>query len=229
MFWGETSKKGQKSPGPNPSANSGGKGGINVMKKYLALLLCFSFLLGNPVEAAVSNDQNTEAGREFSLTSLAKRGIQNKKGITGGNGKVCTNKKAGKIKKHEPVQKTGQYSPADLELLARLVHAEAQGEPFEGKIAVAATVLNRTEDPYYPDTIPEVIYDYDHGYQYCPVRNGSINGPADEQAWKAVEEALQGEDPSGGALSFFNPSQSANAWICNRPYLIGIGNHVFVK
>lgn len=203
------------------------------MQKFLAIFLCFSFLLGSPAEAAIFNGQNTGGTRtkaKAGLITVAPKNVHQKTGSKEGGKKGNTsNKKAVKTKNNNKNLETGRCSPADLELLARLVHAEAQGEPYEGQVAVAATVLNRTEDPYYPDTITEVIYAYDHGYQYCPVRNGAINNPADKQAWDAVGEALAGRDPTDGALSFYNPAQTDNAWIRSRPHLKGIGNHVFVK
>lgn len=126
-------------------------------------------------------------------------------------------------------EKVKNYDPRDIELLARLVHAEAKGEPYKGKVAVAAAVLNRVENPAYPGTIREVIYQYNHGYQYCPIVNGQINLPADKIAYEAVKEALQGNDPTSGALSFYNPAKTSNYWIRSRPYCIKIGNHIFVK
>ena len=198
-----------------------------MLKKFLAIFLCFSFLLGSPAEAAIFNSQNTGAGTKANLATVARE--KQKAGLKKDKEGTAGSKKTVKKKSHNNSPKRGQCSPAELELLARLVHAEAQGEPYEGKIAVAATVLNRTEDPYYPDSIAEVIYEYNHGYQYCPVRNGAINNPADKQAWEAVGEALAGKDPTGGALSFYNPAQTNNSWIRGRPHLKGIGNHVFVK
>lgn len=200
-----------------------------MLKKYIAMFLCLSFLLGNPAEAAIFNSQNLKTGAKTNLTTAAQGNVHRKTDAKEGNKGNNNDKKTAEAKNHSKILKKEQHSPAELELLARLVHAESQGEPYEGKVAVAATVLNRTEDPYYPDTIAEVIYEYDHGYQYCPVRNGAINNPADKQAWEAVEEALTGKDPTGGALSFYNPAQTDNAWIHGRPHLKGIGNHVFVK
>jgi len=197
------------------------------MRKYLVLLLCLFFLIGNPAETAI-------------LEGTAQQGkVENYRTITAEKDEVETKVKANRQAETGSPKEDGeaenrkeeacQYSPADIDLLARLVHAEAKGEPFRGKVAVAATILNRVRDPRYPDTIPGVIYQYNHGFQYCPVRNGQINLPADEDAFKAVKEALGGNDPTGGALSFFNPSKSSNRWIWSRPCLTRIGNHVFVK
>ncbi|UNC92738.1 cell wall hydrolase [Candidatus Contubernalis alkaliaceticus] len=123
-----------------------------------------------------------------------------------------------------------RYSASDLDLLARLVRAEAGGESYLGQVAVAATVLNRVKSSQYPNTIRGVIYQVSGGYiQYCPVRNGTINQPANASTRRAVEEAINGSDPSKGALSFYNPRYTSNAWILSRPRTTVIGNHVFVR
>ena len=112
-----------------------------------------------------------------------------------------------------PVQTSGSnsssrpsLSSAEIDLLARLVTAEAGGESFEGQVAVAATVLRRVQDPRYPNSVKEVIYQVSEGryYQYSPVLDGRINLPASAQAYKAVESALAGWDPSNGAIGFYN-------------------------
>ncbi|RQD74582.1 MAG: LysM peptidoglycan-binding domain-containing protein [Candidatus Syntrophonatronum acetioxidans] len=125
---------------------------------------------------------------------------------------------------------TSRYSTSDVELLARLVRAEAGGESYTGQVAVAATVLNRVNSSQYPNTIPGVVYQRASGYiQYCPVRNGTINRPATNTARSAVVDAINGRDPSRGALSFYNPRTATNAWIRTRPVTTVIGNHVFVR
>ena len=197
------------------------------MKKYLAMFLCFSFLLGNPVEAAISNGRNEESQAKSYLTSAAERDAQKKTSVKSGNEEINLKNGAGKTKNHNNGEKTSRYSPEDLDLLARLVHAEAKGEPYQGKIAVAATVLNRVEEPCYPDTIPEVIYSIIMASSMSGAQRGD-QLPADEQAFKAVEEALKGNDPTGGALSY-SVFQSFNVWIRSRAYLTEIGNHIFVK
>lgn len=120
------------------------------------------------------------------------------------------------------------FSEEELDLLARLVQAEAGGESFEGQVAVAATVLNRLRSDLYPNTLFEVIYQVVNGcYQYSPVQDGRINLPAGESAIRAVQEAIRGVDPTGGATGFYNPSKTANAWVRTRPVLAVIGGHVF--
>lgn len=123
-----------------------------------------------------------------------------------------------------------RLTAAELDLFARLVHAEAAGEPFEGQVAVAASVLNRIRSPIYPNTLAAVINQVVNGhYQYSPVLDGRINQPANETARRAVQEALSGRDPSLGALGFFNPRKTSNQWVRSRPVTVTIGQHVFFR
>ncbi|HWQ72167.1 MAG TPA: spore cortex-lytic enzyme [Desulfitobacteriaceae bacterium] len=114
----------------------------------------------------------------------------------------------------------------DVNLLARLVNAEARGEPYLGQVAVAAVVLNRLEDPAYPKTIPEIIY---QPQAFSCVNDGQINLQPQSSAIKAANEALSGVDPSHGALFFFNPAKTSNRYIWSRPQIITIGNHIFAR
>lgn len=120
---------------------------------------------------------------------------------------------------------------SDRDLLARLVQAEAGGEIYEGKVAVAATVLNRVASPEYPNSIPNVIYQVLYGryYQYEPVLNGTINKPAGNEAFKATDAALAGWDPTYGSIGFYNPDKTTNQWVRSRPVTVRIGNHVFFR
>lgn len=121
------------------------------------------------------------------------------------------------------------YTQADVELLARLVTAEAQGQPFNAQVGVAAVVLNRVKDSYFPNNIYDVIYQkIDRFYQFTPVENGWINKSATEESRKAVYEALNGSDPSKGALFYFDDS-ATNKWLWSKPILAYIGRMVFVK
>ena len=119
-------------------------------------------------------------------------------------------------------------SQSDIDLLARLVTAESGGEPFEGQVAVAATILNRLRDPRYPKTIPGIIYQIDNGcYQYSPVLDGRINLPAESTSYRAVQSALSGWDPSNGANGFYNPAKTDSQWVRSHPISASIGNHIF--
>lgn len=124
----------------------------------------------------------------------------------------------------------GRFSARDIELLAKLVYAEARGEPYIGQVAVAASVLNRVKSPFYPNSIPEVIFQIDGGhYQYSSVLDGQINLTPDETARQAVKDALAGYDPSLGAIGFYNPKKTNDGWVKQRPVTVIIGNHVFFK
>ena len=121
-----------------------------------------------------------------------------------------------------------QLSQSDLDLLARLVTAESDGEPYVGQVAVAATILNRLRDPLYPKTIPGIIYEIDNGcYQYSPVLDERINQPASASAYRAVQSAYSGWDPSNGANGFYNPNKTTNQWVSSQPETAIIGNHIF--
>ena len=124
----------------------------------------------------------------------------------------------------EPAQNR-EYSDYEIDLLARLVRAEAATEPIEGKIAVACVVLNRVESPKFPDTIRNVIYARG---QFQPVRNGAINKPADDDSIKAVQDALsEKRHIAGKSLFFYNPAIATSRWLDSRATTTVIGNHVF--
>lgn len=117
---------------------------------------------------------------------------------------------------------------SDIDLLARLVRAESEGEPYTGQVAVAATILNRLKDPRYPNTVPGIVYQIDNGrYQYSPVLDGRINLPPTSSTYKAVQAALSGWDPSNGANGFYNPAGTNSQWVRSHPVTARIGNHVF--
>ena len=113
---------------------------------------------------------------------------------------------------------------ASLDLLARVISAEARGEPYSGQVAVGAVILNRVEHPSFPNTIAGVVYQ--PGAFTCMV-DGQFNEPVAESAVRAAREALNGVDPSGGAIYYFNPNTATSAWIWSRPLIKVIGNHRF--
>jgi N-acetylmuramoyl-L-alanine amidase len=122
------------------------------------------------------------------------------------------------------------FTAAEMDLFARIVHAESEGESFEGQVAVAATILNRIRSDRYPNTMSGVVYQVESGkYQYSPVLDGRINRPAGESAKRAILVALNGEDPTGGATGFYNPAKTSNMWVRSQPVTRTIGNHVFFR
>jgi len=114
-----------------------------------------------------------------------------------------------------------------VDLLARVVAAEATGEPFAGQVAVAAVVLNRVADPQFPNTLSGVVYQ-PHAFE--SVSNGLIwRRTPSAEAYRAAEQALNGWDPSWGALFFWNPAKPVSPWIWSRTIITRIGNHVFAR
>ena len=109
-------------------------------------------------------------------------------------------------------------------LLARLISAEARGEPYIGQVAVGAVVLNRVEHPSFPNSISGVIYQ--SGAFSC-LYDGQFDQPISDSAYRAAREALNGYDPTGGAIYYFNPATATSKWIWSRPYLMTIGSHRF--
>lgn len=118
----------------------------------------------------------------------------------------------------------------DIKLLAQLIHAEARGEPLSGQIAVGAVIMNRMASSEFPEQIREIIYQRTKGvYQFTPVQDGQIRLEPNEASFYAAERALKGEDPTGGALFFYNPVTSSDEWIKTLPVTKIIGNHVFAR
>lgn len=119
---------------------------------------------------------------------------------------------------------------AERTLLAKLVHAEAIGEPFAGKVAVATVVLNRVDSASFPNTISGVVYEKSYGYYaFSPVQNGQINNTPTSEDYRAVDEAIGFRGQGSGSLYFYNPSKTSSQWILSRPVTVRIGNHVFAK
>lgn len=117
-------------------------------------------------------------------------------------------------------------SNSNLNLLSRLVYSEARGETYTGQVAVAAVVLNRVKSSSFPNTISGVIYERG---AFDAVSDGQINLTPNSTAKKAAQDALNGWDPSYGAIYYFNPNTATNAWIWSRPMTVTIGKHRFCK
>ena len=117
---------------------------------------------------------------------------------------------------------------SDVQLMARAINGEARGEPYEGQVAVGAVIMNRVKDPKFPNTIAGVIY---QSGAFTAVADGQINQPIAEDSTvvEAARDALNGWDPTGGAIYYFNPSTATNKWIWSRPLIKTIGKHRFCK
>ena len=116
------------------------------------------------------------------------------------------------------------YSDSDVALLARLIYGEARGESYVGQVAVGAVVMNRIRSSSFPNTISGVIY---QKYAFTAVSDGQINLTPDATAKKAAKDAMNGWDPSGGAIYYYNPRTATSKWIWSRPLIVQIGRHRF--
>ena len=122
--------------------------------------------------------------------------------------------------------KSTSNNSTDVNLLARLVYGEARGEPYSGQVAVAAVVLNRVKNSSFPNTVAGVIY---QSGAFDVVSDGQINMTPNSTAIKAAQDAINGWDPSYGAIYYFNPNTATSKWIWSRPLTVVIGNHRFCK
>ena len=165
-----------------------------------------------------------------SKTSKAVRYFQRKNGLTA-DGVACpatlkdmgmehTSQKSGSSQ----TGSSGGNASGDVALLAKVISAEARGEPYDGQVAVGAVILNRIAHPSFPNTLAGVVYE--PGAFTCMV-DGQIDQPIASSAYQAARDALNGADPSGGAIYYFNPVTATSAWIWSRPLLTVIGKHRF--
>lgn len=123
-------------------------------------------------------------------------------------------------------RRTTAAGSQNLNLLARLINGEARGEPYIGQVAVGGVIMNRVRDPRFPNTIPGVIY---QPGAFTAIVDGQIHARILPTSQKAAQDALNGWDPSGGALYYYNPAKTTNKWIWSRPIIKRIGKHVFCK
>lgn len=197
------------------------------MKKFKKLLVAAglmlsisAFTLSNQTEAATTHTvQNGETywaiAKGFGIPVNSLMSSNYSKSLMAGQNMILPN---------------SSISIAEKELMARLVRAEAVGEPYAGKVAVATVVLNRVKSDQFPNTVRSVIYQISNGhYAFTPVQNGQINQPADYSSRRAVNEAIALMGKGNGSLFFYNPRTAKSSWISSRPVTVRIGNHVFAK
>lgn len=118
----------------------------------------------------------------------------------------------------------GGFSESDVQLLAKIISAESRGEPYQGQVAVGAVIMNRIAHPSFPNTLSGVIYQ--PGAFSC-LYDGGVNAPVADSAYQAAREAINGSDPSGGAIYYYNPAKTTNEWIWSRQVIAVIGAHNF--
>lgn len=112
----------------------------------------------------------------------------------------------------------------EVNLLARIISAESRGEEYIGQVAVGAVVLNRVESPLFPDTLAGVIY---QPGAFTAITDGQFNEPTSQQSIRAAQDSINGQDPTGGALYYYNPDKTNDKWIRTRPVITRIGKHLF--
>jgi N-acetylmuramoyl-L-alanine amidase len=134
--------------------------------------------------------------------------------------------KAGTAEKDTGVSGSDREDKGDIYLLAKVIYGEGRGEPYKGMVAIGAVVLNRVKSSQFPNTIPKVVYQKG---AFSIVDDGQINLSPDQQALKAARDAINGWDPSGGALFYYNPKKTSNKFITSRPVITVIGDHRFCK
>lgn len=153
--------------------------------------------------------------------------FQSKNGLTvDGIAGPATLKAMGIYSSSSSTSTSSSSNTSNVNLLARLIYGEARGEPYTGQVAVGAVVLNRVKSSSFPNTISGIIY---QSGAFDVVRDGQINLTPNDTAKKAAQDALNGWDPSYGAIYYFNPSTATNKWIWSRPMTVTIGKHRFCK
>lgn len=152
--------------------------------------------------------------------------FQRKNGLTAdGIAGPATLKAMGITSSSSSSSSSSSYS-SNLNLLSRVIYGEARGEPYTGQVAVGAVVMNRIKSSSFPNTLSGVVY---QSGAFDAVKDGQVNLTPDSTARKAAQDAMNGWDPSYGAIYYFNPSTATNKWIWSRPMTVIIGKHRFCK
>ena len=161
-----------------------------------------------------------------SKTVAAVKYFQRKNGLTADGIAGPATLKAMGINSSSGSTSSASSNNSNINLLSRIIYGESRGEPYAGQVAVGAVVLNRVKSSSFPNTIAGVIY---QGGAFDAVSDGQINMTPDSTAKKAAQDALNGWDPSYGAIYYFNPATATNKWIWSRPLTVTIGKHRFCK
>lgn len=221
---------------------------INIFFK--SFLISFA-ILGSSAAAVLANispetapaiSQYGSRGNEVKAVqqALKDRGLFNSD-VTGYYGPI-TEAAVKRFQKQQGISQTGIAGPATLKalgisigsvpaateanisLLARIISAEARGEPYEGQVAVGAVILNRIEHPSFPDTLSGVIFQKG---AFTAVTDGQFEQPVSDSAYSAARDALNGWDPTGGCIYYYNPKKTSNKFIYSRQIITVIGDHRF--
>lgn len=196
------------------------------MKKYIA---SFLFTIGLLTTTLVSSAEANTVHTVKSGDTLWKLGVHY--GVSVNSIKGLNNRYTNMLYVGERLTIPATVSASERDLLARLVRAEAEGEPYAGKVAVATVVLNRVDSQDFPNTVRGVITEVTPSghYAFSPVANGRISRAADAESIRAVNEALAFRGQGSGSIYFYNPRTATSDWIKTRPVTVVIGNHVFAR
>lgn len=217
-----------------------------LMTIIISLLITYSILIKNQiVEATSKYGSRSEEVKQIqtklknwgyykgsvdgiygSSTLSAVKSFQKKNGLTADGIAGSKTLQAMGIFSSNSSSQSNSNNTSNLNLISRFVHAEARGEPYTGQVAVAAVILNRVRDSRFPNTTSGVVYQ--PGAFTC-VSDGQINLTPNETSKKAAQDAINGWDPTYGAVYYFNPATATNKWIWSRPTTITIGKHRFCK
>lgn len=213
-----------------------------IVLTALTLLIVTSLIFSDESQPAISQVGSSGAEVRAIQEKLKERGLFTV-GVTGYYGEQ-TRQAVLKFQRQQGIQQTGVAGPATLKalgisigsapaatsanvnLLARIISAEARGEPYTGQVAVGAVILNRIQHPSFPDTLSGVIY---QNGAFTAIVDGQFNQPVSDSAYKAAKDALNGWDPTGGCIYYYNPAKTSNAFMHSKPTIMVIGSHRFCK
>ncbi len=213
-----------------------------IVLTAMLILFISSAVYVNDTQTTLSQVGSSGAEVRAIQEKLKERGLFNV-GVTGYYGEQ-TRAAVLRFQKQQGIKQTGVAGPATLKalgisigsipsatqanvnLLARIISAEARGEPYTGQVAVGAVVLNRIKHPSFPDTLSGVIY---QNGAFTAIVDGQFNEPITDSAYKAAKDALNGWDPTGGCIYYYNPSKTSNAYMHSKPTVMVIGSHRFCK
>ncbi len=212
---------------------------IKSLSFLTAAVLCTLYISLNPVSSVVLSKRGSSGNEVLNIQKrLSSWGYYDGKidGIYG----MATEKAVKEFQKKHSLTPDGIAGAATLQklglptgssqgsdtvnLLARAINGEARGEPYTGQVAVGAVILNRVSHPSFPNTVAGVIY---QPGAFTAVTDGQINAQMEESCIRAARDALNGWDPAGGAIYYYNPKTATNRWIRTRPIIARIGKHVF--
>ncbi|UWG96955.1 cell wall hydrolase [Dehalobacter sp. DCM] len=181
--------------------------------------------LTSRIEDMISNDDDSISFSVITMPQLNNTEADSADSQIALNAEPLNNEACDQERQSEPSRGQGIVcDEEDIRLLAKIIYAEARGESFEGQVAVGAVVLNRVESSHFPDTIKDVIY---QPGQFSAVNDKQIELTPDDQAYEAALAALEGQDPTNGAVFYYNPMTATDNWIKTRDVVKHIGNHTF--